>query len=46
MKEIGKIIEKLGEWAQTVIDSLFGPEGQAEPELIPIPVRSNPRREY
>ncbi len=46
MEEIGKIIEKLREWAQTVIDTLFNPEGQAEPELIPVPVKNNPRRRY
>ena len=46
MEQIGKIIEKLKEWAQTVIDTLFGPEGEPEPELIPIPVKDDPRRRY
>ena len=46
MEQIGKIIEKLKELAQTVIDTLFGPEGEPEAELIPIPVRDNPRRRY
>ena len=46
MEEIGKIIEKLRDWAQSVIDTLFGPEGQPEAELIPIPVRDKHPRRY
>lgn len=46
MEQIGKIIEKLKEWTQTLIDTLFGPEGEPEPELIPIPVKDSPRRQY
>jgi hypothetical protein len=46
MEQIGKIIEKLKEWAQTVIDTLLGPQGEPETELIPIPIRDHPRRGY
>ena len=46
MEQIGKIIEKLRELAQTIIDTLFGPEVEPEPELIPIPVKDNSRRRY
>ena len=46
MEQIEKIIEKLKDWAQSVIDTLFGPEGQPEAELIPIPVRDKYPRRY
>jgi hypothetical protein len=46
MEQIGKIIEKIKEWAQRLIDVLLGPESEPEPELIPIPVKDNPRRKY
>ncbi len=46
MEKIGKIIEKLKDLTQTLIDILFGPEGETEAELIPIPVRDNPRSRY
>ena len=46
MERIGKIIEKLKEWAQTLIDVLLGPDSEPEPELIPIPVKDNTRRRY
>ena len=46
MEQIGKIIEKLKEWGQTLIDILLGPEAEPEAELIPIPVKDNPRRRY
>jgi hypothetical protein len=44
MDYIDKVIEKLREWAQKIIDALLGPEPKPEPELIPIPVREPRRR--
>lgn len=38
MDYIEKVLEKLREWAQRVIETLFGPEEEPEAELIPIPV--------
>jgi hypothetical protein len=43
MDYIDKALEKLREWVDRVIEALFGPETQGEPELIPIPV-DEPRR--
>ncbi|MGF1571390.1 MAG: hypothetical protein ACFCVD_25490 [Nodosilinea sp.] len=43
MDYIEKALEKLREWFDRIIDSLFGPEHQQEPDLIPIPVEE-PRR--
>ena len=43
MDYIEKVLEKLREWVDNVIDALLGPEVQQEPELIPIPVKE-PRR--
>ena len=42
MDIVDKILEKLKEWTQKVVDALLGPQAEPEPELIPIPVR-NPR---
>jgi len=43
MEFIEKVLEKLKEWAQQLIDALLGPD--VEPEPIPIPVRDrNSRR--
>jgi len=38
MDFIEKVLEKLREWAQKIIESILGPEGQAEAEPIPVPV--------
>ncbi len=38
MDYIEKVVDKLREWIDRVIDALFGPDSQYEPELIPIPV--------
>lgn len=38
MDYLGKVIEKLREWAEQLIETLLGPAPEAEPELIPIPV--------
>jgi hypothetical protein len=39
MDYITGLIDRLIELANQLIESLFGPEPQHEPELIPIPVR-------
>lgn len=39
MDYITGLIDRLIELANTLVESLFGPEPQCEPELIPIPVR-------
>jgi hypothetical protein len=39
-----KLIEKLRELAQKLIETLLGPEAETEPELIPIPVNERNRR--
>ncbi|MEC4985802.1 MAG: hypothetical protein SAJ37_23010 [Oscillatoria sp. PMC 1068.18] len=43
MDYIEKVLEKLQEWAQKIIEALLGPEAEPEAELIPIPVR-DPQR--
>ncbi|MEA5465025.1 hypothetical protein [Leptothoe sp. PORK10 BA2] len=42
--DIGKILEKLKNWVNRVLDSLLGPSPQPEPEAIPIPVDDRRRR--
>lgn len=44
MDYIGKVLEKLKDWANRVIDILLGPEAEPEPELIPIPINDRKRR--
>lgn len=39
MDLIDKVIEKLKEWTQKLIEALLGPQAEPEPELIPIPIR-------
>jgi hypothetical protein len=41
MDQIEKVIEKLKEWTQKLIEALLGPQSEPEPELIPIPVRDH-----
>ncbi len=43
MDYIDKALDKLREWVDKVIEALFGPEHQAEPDLVPVPVEE-PRR--
>lgn len=43
MDYIDKALDKLREWVDKVIEALFGPEHQPEPDLVPIPV-DEPRR--
>ena len=40
MDYLEKVLEKLKEWAQKLIETLLGP--QAEPEPLPVPV-NDPR---
>jgi len=44
MDYIDKILEKLREWADKLIEILLGPEQEPEGELIPIPVDDRRRR--
>lgn len=44
MDYIEKVLEKLKDWARKLIETLMGPEAEAEPELIPIPVNDRSRR--
>lgn len=46
MDYLEKLLEKLRELAQKVIEVLLGPEGEAEPELIPVPVDERRSRNY
>jgi hypothetical protein len=39
LMDIDKIIEKVRDWVNRVLDALFGPEVQPEVEPIPIPVK-------
>jgi hypothetical protein len=44
MDYIEKVLEKLKDWAQKLIETLLGPTAEPEPELIPIPVKEPSRR--
>ena len=44
MDYIEKVLENLKDWARKLIETLFGPESEPEPELIPIPVNDRHRR--
>jgi hypothetical protein len=46
MDYIEKVLEKLKDWAQRLIETLLGPAGEPEPELIPIPVKEPSRRQH
>jgi len=46
MDQIEKIIEKIKEWTQKLIEALAGPQAEPEPELIPIPVKERPSHRY
>ena len=43
MDYIERILEKLREWADKLIEVLLGPESEPEGELIPIPVDERQR---
>jgi len=38
MDYIEKVLEKLGEWVDKLIDALFGPQPQPDHDPIPVPV--------
>lgn len=44
MDYLDRVIEKVKEWAQRLIEILLGPEAEPEAELIPIPVNDKNRR--
>lgn len=44
MEYIDRALEKIKEWIDRVLDALFGPESQHEPEPIPIPVSDHKNR--
>jgi hypothetical protein len=44
MDYLEKVLEKIKEWAQKVVEALLGPQVEPEPELIPIPVNDRSRR--
>ena len=44
MDYIGKVLEKIKEWARRLIETLLGPDMQPEPEPIPIPVDDSGHR--
>ncbi|MGK7887411.1 MAG: hypothetical protein AB4057_22630 [Crocosphaera sp.] len=46
MDYLDKVLEKLKELAQKLIETLLGPQAEAEPELIPIPVNDPQRRRH
>lgn len=46
MDYIEKVLEKLKDWAQKLIETLLGPNPELEPELIPIPVKQPSRGQY
>lgn len=46
MDYIDKILEKLKDIAQKLIEILLGPEAEPERETIPIPVNDRQRRRY
>ncbi len=46
MEQVDKILEKLREWTEKIIEALFGPQSEPEGELIPIPVKDYPRNRY
>jgi hypothetical protein len=43
-KVLDDILEKLKEWADRVIEALFGPEAQPQAEPIPVPADNRVRR--
>ena len=46
MDYLDKVIEKVKDWAQKLIELLLGPEAEPEAELIPIPVDDRQNRSY
>ena len=46
MDYLEKLLDKLKEWAQKLIEILAGSDAEPEPELIPIPVKDPRHRNY
>jgi hypothetical protein len=46
MDFLDKILEKIKDWAQKLIELLLGPEAEPEAELIPIPVKEPKNNRY
>ena len=46
MDYLDKVIEKVKDWAQKLIELLLGPEAEPEAELIPIPVDDRKNHRY
>jgi hypothetical protein len=46
MDYLDKILEKLKDWAQKLIELLLGPDAEPEAELIPIPVNEPKNRRH
>lgn len=44
MDFIEKVLEKLREWTQKIIEAILGPDVQPELEPIPVPVDKRERR--
>ncbi|NJL02393.1 MAG: hypothetical protein HC910_18200 [Spirulinaceae cyanobacterium SM2_1_0] len=45
MDYLDQVLEKLRDWARRLVETLFGPQTESEPELIPIPVDEPQRRQ-
>ncbi len=44
MDWLDKVIEKIREWVERVIDTLLGSDPEPQPQPIPIPVNDFPRQ--
>jgi hypothetical protein len=44
MGYLERVLEKIKEWAERLIEVLLGPTAEPEPELIPVPVDDRFRR--
>jgi hypothetical protein len=44
MEWIDKLLEKIREWVERVVDALLSPGSEPQPQPIPIPVDDIPRR--
>ena len=46
MDYLDKVIEKLKDWTQKLIELLLGPEAEPEADLIPIPIDDRKNSRY
>ncbi|BFM40489.1 hypothetical protein [Synechocystis sp. LKSZ1] len=46
MDYLERLLDKLRELAQKIIEGLLGPQAEPEPELVPIPVQDRRSRTY